>query len=220
MKQAVAMACLSVGVLGSATANAFASVVTFDAVPVGTMYGGGASVPDTRGEVVHSEEQIDMSVEEFLLRSFVGFDLETADVIGAQPAFFDTNALALDNISVRFDFSRLTFDVTQVTVGFFELGGENNFSVNRISVLTPLANIADLDGMVLAPNITASVDTNNGLLTLTAQGGATISSFLIGGQELMIDTIVVVPEPATLVLIGAGGLLLIRRRRPADPDRM
>ena len=60
------------------------------------------------------------------------------------------------------------------------------------------------------PGITATVDDR--FVTLTGN----IDSFRIGGQELYIDNITAIPEPATLLLLGAGGVWLMRRRiRPA-----
>jgi hypothetical protein len=43
--------------------------------------------------------------------------------------------------------------------------------------------------------------------------GGNIQSFTIGGQQLYIDNITTVPEPATIMLLGLGSLGLLRNRK-------
>ena len=174
-----------------------ASTVEFESVPVGTKYGGDfGHVP---GQVVLTEDGIKMSVEQFFLQQFTGFF--QAEVIG--PA--DDHELAIDNLSVMFDLTGAGFKVNSVTLGYVDLGGDNNFAVNGGAILQ-LAEITDIP-MNIAPGVTALVDGDS--ITLTGE----IDRVLIGGQELSIDTIVAIPEPTSLVLLGAGGVLALRRRR-------
>ena len=174
-----------------------ASTVEFESVPVGTKYGGDfGHVP---GQVVLTEDGIKMSVEQFFLQQFTGFF--QAEVIG--PA--DDHELAIDNLSVMFDLTGAGFKVNSVTLGYVDLGGDNNFAVNGGAILQ-LAEITDIP-MNIAPGVTALVDGDS--ITLTGE----IDRVLIGGQELSIDTIVAIPEPPPLVLLGAGGVLALRRRR-------
>ena len=177
-----------------------AVTVEFESVPVGTKYGDDfGNVP---GQVVLTEPAqngIDMSVEQFFFQQFTGFF--QAEVVG--PA--NDHALAIDNISVLFDLTNVGFNVTSLTLEYLELGGNDNFAVNGGSILQ-LADLTDIPANV-APGVTALVD--GGLITLTGK----IDTVLIGGQELTVDTIVAVPEPTSLVLLGAGGVLALRRLR-------
>ncbi|RME41940.1 MAG: PEP-CTERM sorting domain-containing protein [Planctomycetota bacterium] len=184
-----------------------AAQVDFESVPVGTVYGD--PVGNVPGDVVLSQDGIDLSVESFFLGTFVGFN--QAEVGGRYAGFFSSTPLELDNISVRFDFSDVGFPVTGVSLEFQEFGGADNFAVNDGSVLV-LNSLTDLPTDI-APGVTATVD--GGVITLTGP----VSSFQIGGQELAVDTIVAVPEPATLALLILGGGWLAMRRRLNRPRR-
>ena len=174
-----------------------AATMEFESVPVGTKYGGDfGNVP---GQVVLTENGIKMSVEQFFFQQFTGFF--QAEVTG--PA--NDHELALDNINVLFDLTALPFNVSSLTLQYSELGGEDNFAVNGGSILQ-LPNITNIPVNV-APGVTALVD--GGRITLT--GG--IDRVLIGGQELSVDTVVAVPEPTSLLLLGTGGAILLRRLR-------
>ena len=178
-----------------------AQTVDFESVPVGTRWG--QDYGHLPGEVVLSQDDIDMSVEHFFLGTFVGLNL--AEVGGVYAGFIPTTHLALDNISVKFDFTGLGFDVTMVTLNYQEFGGAGNFAANDDTIFQ-LAAMTDLPADV-APGVTASVDVS--AITLTGN----IDSLLIGGQELGVDNIVAIPEPTTAALLTLGGAILLRRRR-------
>jgi len=167
-----------------------AATVRFESVPVGTKYGAGFE------QVIPSEDGIDMSVEPFLFNQFTGFFW--AEVVG--PA--NDHKLAIDNINISIDLTNVGFNVTSLTLEYVERGGNDNFAVNGGSILQ-LAELAELPVNV-APGVTALVD--GGFITLTGD----IDSVLIGGQELTVDNIVAVPEPTSLLLLGAGGALASR----------
>jgi hypothetical protein len=175
-----------------------AATMEFESVPVGTKYG--ADFGNVPGQVVLTENGIKMSVEQFVLRQFTGF--YQAEVTG--PA--NDHELALDNINVLFDLTALPFNVSSLTLQYNELGGEDNFAVNGGSILQPLAQLTNIP-INVAPGVTALVD--GGRITLTGD----IDRVLIGGQELSIDTVVAVPEPTSLILLGASGALVLRRLR-------
>ncbi len=163
----------------------------------------GANYGHTPGQLVLSEDGIDVSVKQFFLgASYIGFF--KAEPGGVYASLFDSTALSLDNISARFDFTGLGFEVDQVTIEYQEFGGGDNFRVNDWTgfELTSMMGIPTN----VAPGVTASVA--DGVITLNGP----ITSFQIGGQELGIDNIVAVPEPGTLLLLGLGGLTLLRRR--------
>ena len=180
--------------------SARAQTVDFETVPVPTLWG--QDFGNIPGEVVLNQDDIDMSVEEFFLGAFIGFN--SAEVGNVHSPFLPTTHLALNNISVRFDFASLGFDVTEVTLDYQEFGGADNFAVNDDTIFE-LAVMTDLPVNV-APGVTALV--TGDLITLT---GA-IDSFQIGGQELGIDNITAIPEPTTVALLGLGGTLLFGRR--------
>lgn len=177
------------------------ATMEFESVPVGTKYGGPDQTHDAPGDVVLTENGIKMSVEWFFLNQFSGF--YWAEVVG--PA--NDHQLAIDNISVMFDLTALPYNVNSFTLQYNELGGSDNFAVNGGSNFQ-LRQLAEMPTNI-APGVTALVD--GGLIKLTGK----IDSVLIGGQELTIDTIVAVPEPTSLVLLGAGGVLVWRRLRRA-----
>ncbi|MGB2987676.1 MAG: PEP-CTERM sorting domain-containing protein [Phycisphaerae bacterium] len=187
------------------SATSFAATVDFETVPLAAY---GAAFDDVPGDVVLIQGGVEISVEEFLLGSFVGFI--KAEVGGVYADQFLTTPLGLDNISVKFDFADVGFDVTVLTLEYQEFGGGNNFAVNG-HALYQLGALTDLPADV-APGITASV-VEQVSITLEAADGYVIGSFLIGGQELGIDNIVALPEPATAALLALGGILLLRRRR-------
>jgi len=180
---------------------AFAAKVDFETVPLGTSFGG--TFGNNPGDVVLTQDGINMSVENFHLNTFTGFF--KAQVGGQYDDAFPTTPLSMDNINAKFDFSGLGFAVTQVTLEYAEFGGGNNFAVNG----GPIVEIAPLSSLSpdVAPGVTAVADDHS--ITLTGP----ISSFLIGGQELAIDNIVAVPEPATVALLAVSGLAMGLHRR-------
>lgn len=199
---------LSAIALGASGSDILAqSTMDFDGVTAGTVFGGMAVPPDTPGDVVLTQEGIDMSVELYMLGGFS--DFFAAEVGVNQVPELPTQSLALDNISVAFDFADVGFEVGLVTLDFRDLGGTSNFVVNG-STLHIIDPLSDLPPNV-APGVTAEVAGTT--VRLTADEGTNITGVGIGGQELFIDNIVAfVPEPTTLALIALGMGALLRRR--------
>lgn len=189
-----------------------AAVLDFENVPVGTRYG--RQFGNTPGQIVLTQDGIRMSVENFFFTSqnFVGF--ARGEVGGNVDPFFPSTPLELDNLNVRFDFTQVGFDVTQVSLEYLELGGLDNFSVNGQPIIetTPLSllptNIAP--GVALLNEL---LDASTGRSRITLIGD--IDSVLIGGQEFGVDTIIAIPEPATIAQLSVCGfaLVILRRRR-------
>ncbi|MFQ5352526.1 MAG: hypothetical protein ACE5D3_05570, partial [Candidatus Binatia bacterium] len=178
-----------------------ARAVSFDGLPAGTVFGFGRDLP---GAEVHSEaDGIRMSVENFVLGSSEFFFF--AEVAGPATQPFATNALSLDNISVRFDFADVPFTVNEVSFEFFDLGGSSNLAVNDapLFILNPLSTLPTN----VAPGVTAIV--SGGHITLVGP----VQSVLIGGQELVIDNINAVPEPVSGILLTLASLACWKRRR-------
>ena len=193
--------------LSTNPARAQPAVVDFDD-PASLLFPSpfGDSFGNTTGQVVISQDGIDISVERFFLGKFS--DFFRAEIDGPFPDSFPTLPFELDNINARFDFSDVGFAVTQVTFEYEKLGPSagvsENFAINDGTILQLNINNLPED---IATGVTASVE--GSLITLSGP----ISSFLIGGQELIIDNVTAVPEPATLLLLATAGALVLRRRR-------
>lgn len=207
MKRGQMKACFITALFVCATTTVQAATVDFESLVSGTKFG--ESYGNLPGDVVLSQDGIIVSVEEFFLGTFTGF--VKAEVGGVYADFFSTTPLELNNISLRFDFSDVGFDVTSVDVEYKEFGGTNNVVVNGYTIheVDPLSDLP----AVVSPGITSSVD--NGILTLAGD----IDSFQIGGQELVIDNIIAVPEPMTVVLLGIGAALIPARGRSRQRPR-
>ncbi len=187
-----------------------AATMDFEPVAVGTSFG--QEFGDIPGPVVLTQDGIRMSVETFFFtdQNFQGF--VRAEVVAPNAMRFPTRWLSMDNINAQFDLTQLGFNVNQVSVEFLELGGLDNFSINGGSIieLPGLASLpANVGGVALAFQELDPV-THRTRLTLTGD----VDRFLIGGQELGVDTIVAIPEPTTLILLGiCGACFLFRGRR-------
>ena len=185
----------------------YTATIDFETIPSGTVYG--QDVGHTPGQVVldwENHDGIDMSVELFHLDDFEGFF--SAQIDGMHSSMFDTHSLSLLNISVLFDFSHVGFAVDTVTFEFGDPGGTSNIVINNetLHILDPITDLP----FEVAAGVTATID--NGLVTITGIN-TSIHSLLIGGQELVIDNIVAVPDPASGLLLLVGGAMLIRRKR-------
>ena len=177
------------------------ATMTFDDLPLGTQFG--APVGDLPGNLVYIQDGIFMSAEQIIVEGAAGF--LRAEVGGRYGGFFSSHALDLNNISMSFDFRQVGFEVNQVSLEFVELGPLNNFSVND-GLLFELPSL-QLIPTDIAPGVTAVVA--EGVITLSGD----IDKMLIGGQELAIDTILAIPEPTTILLLGIGGTAILRLRR-------
>lgn len=196
----VLLAFLGTGLISDIGAACFGATVDFDSAPPGPY---GENYGQAPGDVIlTTPDGVAMSVEEFFLGTFTGFI--RAEIDGLYDVF-PTPALQLDNISVLFDFADLDFDVTLVTLSYAEFGGEDNFAVNGHTIFElPALTAIPAD---VAPGVSAFVE--SGVITLT--GG--ITDFRIGGQELVIDNVVALPEPGLLTLLSVGGAWLFSRPR-------
>jgi len=191
-------ACLIAMFVAVCAVTSRAGSVDFDGLADGTMFGLGANTP---GELVHAEDGIQMTVENFRLGTTDYFFF--AEIGGPGSGAFATRSLSLDNISVRFDFAGVGYPVNQLTFEFADFGGSSNFAVNdeTLFIVDPLTTLP----ANVATGVTATI--NAGLVTLNGP----IQSVLIGGQELVIDSVTPVPEPTTGLLL-AGAVVAVWRR--------
>lgn len=194
---------LAAVLIGCAVSLGASAEVDFESLPVGVRFGG--SDGNFAGQIIPSlgQDGVQVSVENFRTDSFTGFFL--AEVHGGGTDLFATKHMYLDNISLGFDLTGVGFPVNQLTIDYHEFGGVDNFSVNGGPVIE-LPALTSLP-VNIAPGVTASADSDS----ITLSGS--VSRFLIGGQELVIDNIIATPEPTCFALLGVGGLALLRRVR-------
>lgn len=194
--------------IGCASGPAYAATVGFESLVVGTSWGGSAG--DRPGDTIFSEDDISVSVENFVLGTFTGFN--SAAVAGPSVKF-PSQSLLVNNISLDFDFTGLTFDVDAVTFEFANSGGADNLSVNGGAIFEGPLGLAP---MAIAPGVTLTYfddgDPNHSFSGMISLAGD-INSVRIGGQELQIDNIVATPEPASLAIFGLGVLVAATGRR-------
>ena len=195
--------------------RASASMVTFESLTLGTTYNGSGY---SQGDLIFSEDGIDVTIEEFLWSpgnpTFGGFAMvasPSTPVPGAGTFDFGSGQLmGINNISLEFDFTNLGFAVDHVTVNYANNGGNENVSVNGGAIESSLISNAPAN---IAPGVTLATSFDNiaGYWTLDLTGP--IDSMRIGGQEFAIDNVIATPEPSTLVLLAAAALVATRRPR-------
>ncbi len=178
-----------------------AAQVDFETLATGTPFGD--SFGYLPGQIAFTQDGIVVTVETFRTGSFTALHLAQVQDGGLNS--FATRHMSLDNINLGFDVSNLGFPVNRVTIEYHEFGGADNFSVNG-GALIELPALTSLP-INVGSGVTAAVDSSS----ITLNGA--ISRFVIGGQELAIDNIIAVPEPATLALLLGGGISLLRRTK-------
>lgn len=199
-------------------ASAQALVVDFNGLTPGTKYGD--SFGNNPGDTFFTENGVDVVGRTFELSSpsFTAFNrAEVGNAVNGGTATLP-QPLSYDNISTAFQFPS-SFGgnpPTQVSFQFQEFGGESNFAVNGSAIQEP-AGLINLNGATIGG---ASVSVTQSPITGGVEGVVTVSgteidSLLFGGQEVAIDNVEAVPEPASLALLGVGGLALLKRRRHA-----
>lgn len=176
-----------------------AAQVSFETLVTGQTFGGGSHSP---GQLLFTEDGINVTGQTYQTGVFSDFNVATIRAPGTD--LFATKHVFFDNINFGFDLSGVG-PINSVMIEYHEFGGVNNFSVNGNSILE-LPAMTSMP-MNVAPGVMAMVDEDSIHLT------GSITSFLIGGQELAIDNVVAVPEPACLALLVAGTAVGFFRRR-------
>ena len=183
----IPMTLLSVALLTAALAGPVAAnTVTFDFEPLGTTWGG--SVGNSPGDLVLNEDGIDMTVEEFHLGAFTGFNF--CRIEPAPAVFGSGQVLAMNNISAMFEFSGVPCAPATVTFEFLDYGGDENLQVNG-GPLWEVPDLVALDGVWVAPNVYCTVNAvgvGGGIKGTVILEGP-VDKMLTGGQEYMIDNV-------------------------------
>lgn len=200
--------CICLVFIGQST-FAQTATVDFESLASGTQFGGSAGLTDSPGDLVFSENGVDVRVDNFTLGVFTGFNSVSINNDMA------SNVAFVNNIVVDFDPSGLPGPVTGASFTFNDFGGDENLVVNGNRV--EVSNFGGLPAVIGGVNVSAMflpVGALRGTVTLDGP----INSLGIGGQELQIDDVqfryIAVPEPsACFLLIGLAGTAIGRRRR-------
>ncbi|MEM8782153.1 MAG: hypothetical protein AAGE65_04775 [Planctomycetota bacterium] len=187
----------------AATVTAQPATVDFESVAVGTQFGSGFG--QAPGDLIFTEDGVPVSIDNFTLGAFVGFNNVT--IGGFTDPTFPTTPATINNVRLVFDLSGLD-PITEASFEFADFGGDENLVVN--GVLAEVADFGALPAVLGGVNVgVTSFTSSTGLVTLTGN----ITSLEIGGQELGIDNVTFVPEPAMAGLAIAGVSLMLRRKR-------
>ena len=128
------------------------------------------------------------------------------------------NEIVFNNINLNFDFG---MPVDGLSFQFGYMGGDINLTINDepvivvpdIGLIPPMVGGTSvfIVGPGYGPVVNLIIPEEHGAMFIMGR----INSFKIGGQEFTIDNLIacVVPEPTSLLLLGIGGLMILRRKR-------
>lgn len=202
-----------------------------NALPLGTGFESVAAGSSASPTAVVSSDGIVLQLNPFVVPGG-GFTFNFAEVqlhgyIPPASGFGDgENELELNDVFAAFDFGGAV--PNQVSFGYAFLGGATNLQVNG-PIDAVNGGLSSILGVALTPAVQTFNDTYNGFdFELTGQllggnneigrltlgdGVDSIGAFGVGGQELAIDSIRAVPEPAETAALSLIGLAVLRRRR-------
>ncbi len=177
------LAVVAAGLLAFGVVGASAQTIDFESLAPGTSW---QNPPNNPGDVVFSQDDINMSVEEFfVLPGGTQFGVATVVPAGSPFSPNGTQALNTNSINVKFDLSALPEPAALVNIEYVDMDGNVNFQING----TPLQNVPDLNMVVPPARFNVNVSPNS--ILVERAGGPAITSVLIGGQEFGIDNVTV-----------------------------
>ena len=157
--------------------------VTFDDIPVGTIYG--EPVGNKPGDQVYtSDDGIAVFVRDFLY-STEGGTFNSAEILAPNADGGGTPSVWFNNINLEFDFSGLPYEPRQVDFEFNDYGGNQNLSVNGSDIYREL--LMEAPSPIGGVSWTWADPEGDGIAIGTLDGA--VQRFLVGGQELALDTV-------------------------------
>jgi hypothetical protein len=158
--------------------------VKFNAVPPDAQWGSPAG--HSSGDVVHTEDGIVVSVEDFFWSSSTTYFGSTR----VRPSFTvaGEQSINTNNINLGFDFNNLNFTPNQIEVVFRDTGGFENISVNGSPVIRGQLASGNA-GAVTWTVIDAPEPSNPNNRTGTVTLNGDVTNLKIGGQEFWIQSV-------------------------------
>ena len=188
-----------------AVTGASALLIDFEDLAVGQTYEVGGSFT-TRGVVVEVED------------IWVGERWDSggsASIVDYSSAGGSGNEVRPGRVNLNF---LINTNYNSLTLKYGEYGGSLNISIN--GDFRYFDNFVDIDGETIGNTSVTAIDNGTpGQSTGELTVAGTISSFKIGGAELYLDDINFIPEPGTVLLVGLGGLAVMRKRKGAERQK-
>ncbi|HYW13929.1 MAG TPA: hypothetical protein VE871_18340 [Longimicrobium sp.] len=163
--------------------------VKFTPPPPGTIWG--SPVGHVPGQLVHTENAIDVLVQPFhWLGGGGSFNYAEIDL---PPVAFGSGQVALtNNINLQFYFGNITWIPTKVYFDYLDLGGHENLSVNGSAFY--IGDIAAAPPVLGGRNVNVtSFPVFGGTTGRVTIWGGSIKHITTGGQEYYIDNVCAVP---------------------------
>ncbi len=158
----------------SVTANFVKSYVDFSNLVVNTVY----HVGD-----VFTDSAVGINFESFTSLDYQIIESGCAKIDHYQSAGGQGQDLFLNNICANFDF---VHGLYRLTFLYGEYGGNVNLGINNGHFYN-IENISELDGLIVDDILITVTEYGNGQGRMTLNG--TVGNFVIGGQELWIDSV-------------------------------
>ena len=188
-------------------------MVDFESLVVGTQFGNGFG--QAPGDLIFTEGGVAVSIDNFTQGTFTGFNFVT--IGGFTDPSFTTTPATINNVRLVFDPPSIDGgDVTGASFEYLDFGGTENLVVNGVAAELSAFSGAPLTlgGVnVVVNTVPSPILGVNEAGTVVLDG--VINTLEIGGQELGIDNVRFVPEPAAAVLLATGVLAMLRRRSGA-----